>query len=70
VHGDKGLWLENVIMEPYTSEEHFWKIYEERYKKIIDSARVFLERTSAEKEKTAVFLRCVLLFPVAISSYV
>ena len=46
-------------MEPAVNEAHFWELYQQRYTKILDTAREFLERTGAEKEKTAVFIRCV-----------
>lgn len=51
--------MENVVMEQFVSDDDFWRIYEEKYKKIIETAQTFLEQTNAVKEKTIVFMRYV-----------
>ncbi|EKM52217.1 uncharacterized protein PHACADRAFT_164147 [Phanerochaete carnosa HHB-10118-sp] len=56
--GADGQWVENIHMQPYTSEEEFWEHYEQRYVTLIERASEFVASTQASVEKTMVFISC------------
>jgi histone deacetylase HOS3 len=58
IHGARGQYIHNVHLEPYTSEEHFWKnLYQKKYKKILKKARGFLESTGGKGNDVLFFIR-------------
>ncbi|KAI0335750.1 Arginase/deacetylase [Cubamyces sp. BRFM 1775] len=59
IHGPHGQHIENVHLEPYTSEEEFWEtLYAKRYSRVLDKARAFLESTGGASDDTLVFISC------------
>ena len=58
IHGPHGQYIENVHLDPYTTEEHFWEtLYEGRYKNILHKAREFIGHTGGERDDVLVFIR-------------
>jgi histone deacetylase HOS3 len=61
IHGPHGQFIENIHLEPYTSEEHFWDLYKKRYSMLFDKAASFLAATgggNARDDDVAVFISC------------
>ncbi|KAH9891788.1 Arginase/deacetylase [Cubamyces lactineus] len=57
IHGPHGQHIENVHLEPYTSEEEFWEtLYAKRYSRVLDKARAFLDSTGGASDDTLVFI--------------
>ena len=43
IHGPHGQHIENIHLQPYSSEEHFWSVlYKENYSKLLTKAEEFL----------------------------
>ncbi|KAI0632257.1 Arginase/deacetylase [Trametes polyzona] len=59
IHGPHGQHIENIHLQPYTSETEFWeKLYPERYLRLLDRAREFIESTGGVRDDTLVFISC------------
>lgn len=60
IHKSHGQYIENVHLEQYSSEEHFWGVlYEEKYRKVLDKAQDFLDHTGGPGDDVLVFIRFV-----------
>ncbi|KAJ7064271.1 Arginase/deacetylase [Mycena amicta] len=59
LRGPHGQYIENVHLQEYTSPEHFDKLYEEEYSKILRRATDFLDNKSTGKDDDVlVFISC------------
>lgn len=59
LHGPHGQHIENVHLEQYISDEHFWEVlYKERYSQILRKAEQFIEGTGEPGSEVLVFIRC------------
>lgn len=59
IHGPHGQYIENVHLEPYESEEQFWRsLYERAYSRLLKKAQQFLESTGGKSDETMVFISC------------
>lgn len=58
LQGEGGQWIENVHLEPYSSEYEFWTHYQQKYMTLVERATQFVTKTQALKEKTIVLLSC------------
>jgi histone deacetylase HOS3 len=60
LHGSHGQHVENIHLERYTSDEHFWEVlYKTRYSRLLSKAKEFIENTGPEDD-VMVFIRFVL----------
>ena len=58
IHGNHGQHIENVHLEKYTSEDHFWNdLYPNRYRRILDKAKDFLDSTGGPGDDVMIFIR-------------
>ena len=58
IHKSHGQYIENVHLQTYTSEQHFWDVlYREQYSKILKKAEEFLDGTGGPGEDVMVFIR-------------
>ena len=58
IHGPHGQYIENVHLEPYTTEEEFWEtLYKGAYNRLIKKAQSFLESTGNNTDDVLVFIR-------------
>ncbi|KAF8952428.1 histone deacetylase domain-containing protein [Flammula alnicola] len=52
-------YIENIHLQTYTSEQHFWDVlYKEKYSKLLDKARAFLDDTGGPGDDVLVFVSC------------
>ncbi|KAL1410051.1 histone deacetylase [Vanrija albida] len=51
-----GQYIENIHLQPYDSEEDFYKRIYPMYTALLDKARLFLRDTEADPERTVVFI--------------
>ncbi|KAF8887148.1 histone deacetylase complex protein [Infundibulicybe gibba] len=59
IHNAHGQHIENVHLETYTSEEHFWNVlYKEQYSRILRKAEAFLDSTGGPGDDVIVFISC------------
>ncbi|PPQ64835.1 hypothetical protein CVT24_008200 [Panaeolus cyanescens] len=59
IHKSHGQYIENVHLETYTSEEHFWDVlYKERYSKVLTKAKEFLDHTGGPGDDVLFFISC------------
>ncbi|PPQ77079.1 hypothetical protein CVT25_014892 [Psilocybe cyanescens] len=59
LHKSHGQYIENIHLETYTSEDHFWDVlYKEKYSKLLDKARDFLNDTGGPGDDVLVFISC------------
>ena len=66
IHGPHGQYIENVHLEPYESEEQFWRsLYERAYSRLLKKAQQFLESTGGKSDETMVFIR----YPMPLSFF-
>jgi hypothetical protein len=57
IHGSHGQHIENIHLQPYASEDHFWNVlYKKTYCKILTKAEEFL-RQSGSVEDTLILIR-------------
>jgi histone deacetylase HOS3 len=57
IHGPHGQYIENIHLEPYKSEEHFWdELYANKYSAIFDKAQAFLRATGPATDDVIVFI--------------
>lgn len=61
IHGPHGQFIENIHLEPYTTEEEFHgQLYEGKYAQLFKKARNFIQATGGVKDDTLVFIRYLL----------
>ncbi|KZO90161.1 Arginase/deacetylase [Calocera viscosa TUFC12733] len=59
IHGAHGQHIENIHLEPYTSDVDFWgRLYPQKYSQLLKKADDFFERTGADPEKSLIFVSC------------
>ncbi|KDR83112.1 hypothetical protein GALMADRAFT_238934 [Galerina marginata CBS 339.88] len=59
LHKSHGQYVENIHLQTYTSEEHFWDVlYKDQYSKLLGKARDFLEDTGGPGDDVLVFISC------------
>ena len=63
LHGPHGQWIENIHLDPYTTEEEFHReLYEKKYSGLLKKAHEFIEATGGTaKEDVLVFIRYVII---------
>jgi histone deacetylase HOS3 len=62
LHGSHGQYIENIHLQTYTSEEHFWDVlYKGEYSKLLRKAEEFLDSTGGPGNDVMVFIRFVLV---------
>ena len=60
IHGPHGQHIENVHLQPYTSEQQFWdELYAGPYARLLSKAGAFLEDTGGPGDDVLVFIRSV-----------
>jgi histone deacetylase HOS3 len=58
IHKSHGQYIENVHLQTYLSEQHFWDVlYKEDYSKILQKAERFLDETGGAGDDVMVFIR-------------
>jgi hypothetical protein len=58
IHQSHGQHIENVHLQTYTSEEHFWDVlYREQYSRLFTKAREFLDATGGPGDDVMIFIR-------------
>jgi histone deacetylase HOS3 len=58
IHKSHGQYIENIHLQTYESEDHFWDVlYKEQYNRLISRAEEFLEGTGGPGEDALVFIR-------------
>lgn len=50
---------ENIHLQPYSSEDDFYERIYPKYTNLLDKAKVFMEETQADPERTIVLIRQV-----------
>ncbi|EKM52007.1 uncharacterized protein PHACADRAFT_187379 [Phanerochaete carnosa HHB-10118-sp] len=59
LHGPHGQFVENIHLEPYTTEKHFFEsLYEKKYLRLLQKARSFIDDTGGVRDDTLVFISC------------
>ncbi|EJU03261.1 Arginase/deacetylase [Dacryopinax primogenitus] len=59
IHGGHGQHIENIHLEPYTSDEDFWgRLYPQKYSQLLKKADDFFKNTGAEPHKSLVLVSC------------
>lgn len=59
IHNAHGQWIENVHLQSYTSEEHFWtELYDKQYSKVLTKAEEFLQETGGSGDDVLFFISC------------
>ncbi|KAF9465374.1 histone deacetylase complex protein [Collybia nuda] len=59
LHKSHGQYIENIHLQTYTSEIHFWDVlYKEQYSKILRKAEEFLDGTGGPGDDVMVFISC------------
>ncbi|TFK27572.1 Arginase/deacetylase [Coprinopsis marcescibilis] len=59
LHQAHGQHIENVHLQTYTSEEHFWsELYAKKYSRLIKKAEDFLDATGGPGDDVMVFISC------------
>ncbi|KAJ3573753.1 hypothetical protein NP233_g2224 [Leucocoprinus birnbaumii] len=59
IHKSHGQYIENIHLQTYESEDHFWNVlYKEQYSRLITRAGEFLEETGGAGEDVLVFISC------------
>ena len=60
IHKSHGQYIENIHLQTYTSEAHFWDVlYKNEYSKLLDRARDFLDDTGGPGDDLLIFIRFV-----------
>lgn len=60
LHGPHGQHIENIHLQPYTSDEHFFDVlYKEQYSKVLKKAGDFIEGSGGKGDDVLVFIRSV-----------
>jgi histone deacetylase HOS3 len=61
IHQAHGQYIENIHLETYSSEEHFWEVlYKQKYTGVLRKAREFLDLTGGPGDDAIVFIRLLL----------
>ena len=61
LHGPHGQHIENIHLQPYTSEQQFWdELYAGPYARLLSKAGAFLEETGGPGDDVLVFIRSLL----------
>ncbi|KAF9451837.1 Arginase/deacetylase [Macrolepiota fuliginosa MF-IS2] len=59
IHKDHGQYVENIHLQTYDSEDHFWgMLYKEQYSRLIQRAEEFIEGTGGPGDDVLVFISC------------
>ncbi|KAF8811572.1 histone deacetylase complex protein [Phlegmacium glaucopus] len=59
IHRSHGQHIENIHLQTYTSEEHFWDVlYKEQYSKLFTKATEFLDATGGAGDDVMIFISC------------
>ncbi|KAG6917291.1 hypothetical protein DXG01_003132 [Tephrocybe rancida] len=59
LHQAHGQYIENIHLQTYSSEQHFWDVlYKEQYSKILRKAEEFLDSTGGPGDDVLVFISC------------
>ena len=60
IHGPHGQFIENIHLDPYTTETDFFEnLYEKKYSRVLHKARDFIDATGGVRDDTLVFIRYV-----------
>jgi histone deacetylase HOS3 len=63
IHGSHGQHIENVHLQPYSSEEQFWEVlYKTKYNTLLSKAEAFVQSTGSRQDDVMVFIRSVCSF--------
>ena len=58
IHKSHGQYIENVHLQEYRSEEHFWDVlYKHEYSKVLRRAEEFLDGTGGPGDDVMIFIR-------------
>lgn len=58
IHKAHGQYIENIHLEPYSSEEQFWEVlYNHKYSRLVKKAAEFLADTGGPGDDVLVFIR-------------
>lgn len=58
IHNAHGQHIENIHLEPYSSEEQFWEVlYNHKYRRLLKKAVEFLTETGGPGDDVLVFIR-------------
>ena len=58
IHKSHGQYIENVHLQTYSSEQHFWDVlYKQEYSEILRKAERFLDGTGGPGDDAMVFIR-------------
>ncbi|KLO04670.1 Arginase/deacetylase [Schizopora paradoxa] len=59
IHGPHGQYIENIHLQPYTSDEDFWStLYPNAYTKLLTKAQEFVELGQTNPSEVLVFISC------------
>ncbi|KAI9568469.1 histone deacetylase domain-containing protein [Boletus coccyginus] len=58
IHGPHGQYIENIHLQKYDSEAHFWDVLYPRYISLLHRARNFLDETGGHGDDVIVFISC------------
>jgi histone deacetylase HOS3 len=59
LHGPHGQFIENIHLDAYTNDEHFWQVlYAQKYSKIFEQAQDFLSQTGGNADNTLILISC------------
>jgi histone deacetylase HOS3 len=67
IRGSHGQYIENIHLQTYESDNHFQKLYEDEYSKLLSSASRFLDDTGGPGSDVLFFIR--LAHEMLLSSY-
>ena len=66
IHQSHGQHIENIHLQTYTSEQHFWDVlYKEQYSKLFTKAIEFLDATGGGGDDVMIFIRSLLIILLA-----
>ncbi|KAG6824643.1 hypothetical protein H0H93_001786 [Arthromyces matolae] len=58
LHGAHGQHIENIHLQTYSSEDHFWDVlYKNHYSRLLSKAEDFLNSTSGPEDDVLIFIR-------------
>lgn len=64
IHKTHGQYIENIHLEPYSSEEQFWEVlYNHKYRRLLKKAEEFLADTGGPGDDVLVFIRSAASAP-------
>lgn len=59
IHGSHGQYIDNIHLQRYDSEAHFWDVLYPRYLTLLHRARDFLDETGGPRDDVIVFIRYI-----------